>query len=137
MPVRLSVGTASVPLMTLTLGMITMDTTDAMSLAAWWAEQTGATVGETNDGYYVMVSGGGLPALLAFQKVDDPTPGKNRIHLDLTAADLDAEVDRLVSAGATLVERRGDESFRWVTLADPDGNQFCVAAAGDATGLDA
>jgi predicted enzyme related to lactoylglutathione lyase len=135
--VRLSVGTASVPLMTLTLGMITMDTTDAMSLAAWWAEQTGATVGETNDGYYVLVSGGGLPALLAFQKVDDPTPGKNRIHLDLTAADLDAEVDRLVSAGATLVERRGDESFRWVTLADPDGNQFCVAAAGDATGLDA
>ena len=137
MRVRLSVGTASVPLMTLTLGMITMDTTDAMSLAAWWAEQTGASVGETNDGYYVMVSGGGLPALLAFQKVDDPTPGKNRIHLDLTAADLDAEVDRLVSAGATLVERRGDEAFRWVTLADPDGNQFCVAAAGDATGPDA
>ncbi len=134
MRVRLSVGTASVRVMTLTLGMITMDTTDAMSLAAWWAEQTGAAVGETNDGYYVMVSGGGLPALLAFQKVDDPTPGKNRVHLDLTAADLDGEVDRLLAAGATLVERRGDESFRWVTLADPDGNQFCVAAAGDATG---
>lgn len=137
MPARLSVAAASVRVMTLTLGMITVDTTDAMSLAAWWAEQTGATVGETNDGYYVMVSGGGLPALLAFQKVDDPTPGKNRVHLDLTAADLDAEVDRLVSAGATLVERRGDESFRWVTLADPDGNQFCVAAAGEAAGLDA
>ncbi|WP_374454859.1 VOC family protein [Nocardioides sp.] len=121
--------------MTLTLGMITMDTTDAMSLAAWWAEQMGATVGETNDGFYVMVSGGGLPGLLSFQKVDDPTPGKNRIHLDLTAPDLDAEVDRLLGAGATLVERRGDESFRWVTMADPDGNQFCVAAASEASGL--
>lgn len=131
----LSVPAASVTPMTLTLGMITMDTTDAMSLAAWWAEQTGASVGETNDGYYVMVSGGGLPGLLAFQQVDDPTPGKNRIHLDLTAADLDAEVDRLVGAGATLVERRGDDSFRWVTLADPDGNQFCVAAAAEASGL--
>ena len=64
---------------------------------------------------------------MAFQKVDDPTPGKNRIHVDLMADDLDAEVDRLVEAGAGLVERRGDESFRWVTLTDPDGNEFCVA----------
>ena len=37
---------------------------------------------------------------MAFQKVDDPTPGKNRIHVDLRADDLDAEVDRLVEAGA-------------------------------------
>ncbi len=123
--------------MTMKLGMITIDTTDAMKLGGWWAEQLGAAVGETNDGYYVMVSGGGLPGLLSFQKVDDPTPGKNRVHLDLTAEDLDAEVDRLLGAGATLVARRGDENFRWVTLADPDGNQFCVAGAQEASGLDA
>ena len=66
--------------MTMKLGMITIDTADAMKLGGWWAEQLGATVGETNDGYYVMVSGGGLPGLLSFQKVDDPTPGKNRCH---------------------------------------------------------
>ncbi len=48
---------------------------------------------------------------LAFQQVDDPTPGKNKVHLDLIADDIDAEVDRLVAAGATLVERRGDENF--------------------------
>ena len=116
--------------------MITIDTTDAMSLAGWWAEQTGASVRETNDGWYVMVSGGGVPGLLSFQKVDDPTPGKNRIHLDLTAVDLDAEVDRLLGAGATLVGRRGDDNFRWVTLADPDGNEFCVAGAQEASELE-
>ena len=71
--------------------------------------------------------------LVSFQKVEDPTPGKNKIHLDLTAEDLDAEVERLLSVGASLVERRGDESFRWVTLADPDGNQFCVAGRQQAT----
>ena len=122
--------------MALTLGMITMDTTDAEALGGWWAEQTGAQVGETNGGWFVLVSGGSLPTLLAFQKVDDPTPGKNRVHLDLTTDDLDAEVERLLGGGASLVGRRGDESFRWVTLADPDGNHFCVAGRQEASGLE-
>lgn len=113
--------------MTLTLGMITADTTDAESLGQWWAEQTGAEVAETNDGWFVIVKGGTLPVWLAFQKVEQPTAGKNRLHLDLTAEDLDAETDRLVAAGATLVERRGDEHFRWHTLTDPQGNEFCVS----------
>ena len=79
-----------------------------------------------------MLKGGSLPVLLAFQKVEDPTPGKNRVHLDLVTQDLETEVDRLVSVGATIVGRRGDESFRWVTLADPQGNQFCVAGQDEA-----
>ena len=111
--------------MTLTLGMITCDSTDPVPLAGWWAEQLGGNVADPYDGTYLILMGG--PVAMAFQKVDDPTPGKNRLHLDLTADDLDAEVDRLTSAGAGLVERRGDEHFRWVTLTDPDGNEFCVA----------
>jgi len=118
--------------MTLTLGMVTFDTSDAESLATWWAEQTGAKIVQNHDGWFVVVAGGTLSALLSFQKVDDPTPGKNRVHLDLSAPDLEAEVERLLSVGATLVARRGDESFRWVTMADPDGNQFCVAAQAEA-----
>jgi hypothetical protein len=116
--------------MTLNVAMVTFDTTDAETLGTWWAEQTGGEVLDTGGGWFVIVAGGSLPVRLAFQRVDDPTPGKNRIHLDVVAEDLDGEVERLVAAGASLVERRGDESFRWVTLADPDGNQFCVAQAG-------
>ena len=116
--------------MALTLGMVTIDTTDARSLAGWWAAQTGAEVSHDFDGWFVVLTGGTLPLRLAFQKVDDPTPGKNRVHLDLNAPDLDAEVERLVGAGATMVGERGDESFRWVTLKDPAGNEFCVAQAG-------
>ena len=118
--------------MTLTLGMVTFDTSDAESLAAWWAEQTGAQIVQNHEGYFLVVAGGSLQVLLAFQKVDDPTPGKNRVHLDLTAEDLEAEVGRLETAGATIVGRRGDESFRWVTMADPQGNQFCVAGQAEA-----
>lgn len=115
--------------MTLTLGMITIDTTDPSPLATWWSAQTGATVLEENDGWFVVLQLPGGPRL-AFQKVDDPTPGKNRAHLDLVVpvGGLDAEAERLVDAGATLVaERSMGDDFRWVTLSDPDGNQFCVA----------
>jgi len=118
--------------MTLTPGMITTDSHDPAPLAAWWAEQTGAAIVQDHEGEFLVVGGGALPLLLAFQKVPDPTPGKNLVHVDFTTADLDAETERLVAAGATLVARRGDESFRWVTLADPQGNQFCVAAQSEA-----
>jgi hypothetical protein len=111
--------------MTLSVDMITCDSTDPVPLATWWAEQVGGELVDPYGGEYLILSGGAVR--LAFQKVDDPSPGKNRLHLDLSAPDLDAEVERLLSAGAGLVERRGDDSFRWVTLTDPDGNEFCVA----------
>ncbi len=110
--------------------MITVNTTDAESLAAWWAAQLGAETLETNEGRYVSLGGDGLPVRLSFQKVDDPTPGPNKLHLDLLTDDLDAETARLVEAGATEVAQRNVGDFRWVTLADPDGNEFCVAGKG-------
>jgi hypothetical protein len=69
----------------------------------------------------------GRPGVV-FQKVDDPTPGKKKVHIDFTAADMEAEVKRLVGLGATEAGRGefGTE-FKWVVLADPDGNAFCVA----------
>ena len=111
--------------MTLALGMITTDTLDATALSSWWVEQTGGSVLETNDGWFVVVRLPGGP-LLGFQTVDAPTPGKNRLHLDLTTPDLASEVDRLTAAGAGLVAEHSMGDFSWVTLTDPDGNEFCV-----------
>ena len=112
--------------MTLNVEMVTFDCGDPDGLAGWWAEQFG---GKTHvilaDEFTAVTFPEGLR--LGFQKVPDPTPGKNRMHLDLSAADVDAEVSRLTAAGAIEVGRHqfGD-SFRWVVLADPEGNVFCV-----------
>lgn len=113
--------------MSLSIGMVTVNTLDAETLANWWATQLGAETLATNDGWYVMLGGEGMPVRLAFQKVDDPTPGRNKIHLDLVSDDLDAEVARLTQVGATEVAQRSAGDFRWVTLTDPDGNEFCVS----------
>lgn len=115
----------------LKLAMITIDAEDALALSSWWRDAFGAAVIEDNDGWFVILAlGEGMP-LLAFQKVDEPTPGKNRIHLDLVAQDRSATVRRLLDAGATLIAEREMPGMSWVTLADPAGNQFCVAAAAD------
>lgn len=117
----------SVANMGMRLGMITVDTTDALALARWWADQLGGEIIAENDGWFVMVRIGEGSPILSFQKVEDPTPGKNRVHLDLTATDVKAETERLVEAGASMIgEHTMDEGFAWTVLADPDGNQFCV-----------
>jgi len=116
--------------MALNVEMVTFDCADPVALAAWWAEQFAGTAQELMPGEFVVVARSEGPRL-GFQKVPDPTPGKNRVHLDFSAADVDAEVQRLVAAGATETGRHSfGENFRWVVLADPQGNAFCVAGSG-------
>ena len=112
--------------MALKVEMITFDCSDLAKLAGWWAEQFGGEAQELLPGEFVAVTRDEGPRL-GFQNVEDPTPGKNRVHLDLGMADVDAEVARLTAAGAT--EQGGrtiSEDFRWVVMADPEGNVFCV-----------
>jgi predicted enzyme related to lactoylglutathione lyase len=60
--------------------------------------------------------------------VPEASNEKNRVHLDLRTADLDAEVQRVRDAGARLVTTSpiDEGGWRWHVLTDPDGNEFCV-----------
>jgi hypothetical protein len=66
------------------------------------------------------VTGGG--PRLWFTRVPEPKTGKNRVHLDLFAADVAAEAQRLVGLGARVLAEVEDR----VVLADPEGGEFCV-----------
>ncbi len=81
--------------MTLSIASITFDSADPEPLARWWAERFGAEIVADMDGFFLIVAGGSLVVQLAFQKVDDPTPGKNKVHIDIrTDDDLDDEAAR-------------------------------------------
>jgi len=60
---------------------------------------------------------------LWFQLVPEAKTVKNRVHLDLLAADPEAEVQRLVALGATVQARHTDN----IVLADPEGHEFCLS----------
>ncbi|MEW5811207.1 MAG: VOC family protein [Actinomycetota bacterium] len=113
--------------MSLDIAMITIDCADPDVLAGWWAEALAGEVNAVAPGEFVMVNRDSGPTL-GFQKVPDPTPGKNKLHVDFHTADKDAEVARLVELGARETGRHSfGPEFDWVVLADPEGNAFCVA----------
>lgn len=53
---------------------------------------------------------------------------KNRLHLDVHAGPerREAEVERLVGLGATVLREVAEQGGTWVVLTDPEGNEFCV-----------
>lgn len=113
--------------MTLSVEMITIDCVNPEELAGWWATALEGELNALVPGEFVMVTKQGTPTL-GFQRVPDPTPGKNKVHLDFGSADKEAEVARLVGLGARETGRHSYGSdFDWVVLADPEGNAFCVA----------
>ncbi|WP_116449600.1 VOC family protein [Blastococcus litoris] len=134
---------------------IVIDSSAPHDLADWWAEVLGWQV-EAQDESFIrrMVETGaaaesdttehegalvwkvgaaigspdaGRPRLL-FQAVPEPKTVKNRLHLDVrVGADRrEAEVARLLGLGATELWRGSQGPFEWVTMADPEGNEFCV-----------
>lgn len=74
---------------------------------------------------------------LFFQKVPEGKTAKNRVHLDVNIGsgigDADerwravlTHADLLTAAGAAIVEERGKYGERWMVMADPEGNEFCL-----------
>jgi predicted enzyme related to lactoylglutathione lyase len=111
---------------------ITVDCTDPYRQALFWSEVTGwqedpDDPNHPDDPEGRIVAGQGFSLL--FIPVPEAKAGKNRMHLDLlpTNRSRDEEVERLLGLGATLVEdHRKADGAGWVTLADPEGNEFCV-----------
>jgi hypothetical protein len=64
---------------------------------------------------------------IIFQQVPEGKVGKNRLHVDYAASDRAAEVERLVGLGAAVLRELDENEGRWTILADPEGNEFCVA----------
>jgi hypothetical protein len=134
---------------------VAIDCASPHELADWWAEalgwqvepqdesfirrmvQTGAASEEDTTehrGALVWKTGAALdspdpgrPRVL-FQHVPEAKTVKNRVHLDVRVGPerREAEVARLLGLGATELWRGSQGPYEWVTLADPEGNEFCV-----------
>jgi predicted enzyme related to lactoylglutathione lyase len=107
---------------------LVLDCSDAEQLMRFWRDALGYRVYYSSESFAVLVPGEGNASPLVLQRVPEPRVGKNRMHLDIVADEIEPEVARLESLGARRLHEgiRSVGETRWVTLADPEGNEFCV-----------
>ncbi|ADD43901.1 VOC family protein [Stackebrandtia nassauensis] len=121
--------------MVATVRHITVDCANAYELARFWSEVTGWPISdqdEPGDAEVLLEAPAPMPGMLFIQvpegKHSEPRTGR-RIHLDVIPTDRtrDEEVERLKGIGAAGYEdHRKPDGTGWVTMADPEGNLFCV-----------
>ncbi|NBE53258.1 VOC family protein [Streptomyces boluensis] len=107
---------------------------------AEWLAHLGLPEGDAADGAW-LCSPEGVGPRLSILRVPEPKTAKNRLHLDIripghgTPAErwsrIRAEAERLVRAGGRVLAEVDEHH---VIMADPEGNEFCVAAAPAARG---
>jgi hypothetical protein len=106
---------------------LSIDAADAAALAGFWAEALGRQVAAGADEGHAVVTidpaAVSVPRLV-FHQVPEGKTVKNRLHLDLVAADWETEIGRLTDLGATRIGEVQENGAHWITLADPEGNEF-------------
>jgi catechol 2,3-dioxygenase-like lactoylglutathione lyase family enzyme len=109
--------------MALRIGSVTFDCDDPRVMADFWAATLGyVPSGEPGEEVAVVEDPRNRDVELVFVRVPESKTMKNRVHLDIGADDMEAEVQRLVGLGA----ERGDRIKNWTVMRDPEGNEFCV-----------
>jgi predicted enzyme related to lactoylglutathione lyase len=125
------------------IGNVTFSTAEPKDLGRFWANALGwpdeeidegflqqlrdAGVGERDlTGFYVTrPANGGRPRFL-FQRREKSRPASVPIHLDFATEDREHEIERLIGAGASVVETKAGTNITFTIMKDPDGNPFCV-----------
>jgi glyoxalase superfamily protein len=138
---------------------ISFDCADPHALAGFWIEVLGYRYDDPPPGYAswdealdamgvpperrndasAAVDPEGRGPRLWFQKVPEGKTAKNRVHVDVRAAEgltgdermvaLEAKAERLVALGATRVRRFEPDqamSAGFLVMLDPEGNEFCL-----------
>jgi predicted enzyme related to lactoylglutathione lyase len=125
------------------IGNVTFSCAEPRQLGAFWAEALGWPEEETDEGFMQQLRDAGVaerdlsgvyvtrppnagrPRFL-FQRREKSRPASYPIHMDFGTDDREAEVKRLVRAGASVVETKEGANLTFTILRDPEGNPFCV-----------
>jgi hypothetical protein len=122
---------------TVKIAAVSVDCADALVVGQFWSAALGRPLDPNPSTEFAAIGMvehrdtkgwrlNGDPTWL-FSKVPEPKTAKNRMHVDLTAPDREAEVARLVALGAARVSDIDEWGYQWTVLQDPEGNEFCVA----------
>jgi len=119
--------------MSVTVTCVTIDCREPRRVAEFWAEVLGWRVAHVTDGGATVEAPNRDQPYLEFIVVPEPKTLKNRVHLGLSTAEIDEQIERLVAMGAEIAweeEFPPGWEYRNVILRDPEGNEFCLGSTG-------
>jgi hypothetical protein len=93
------------------------------TVSRFWSGALGRELKYSAEERYASLKGDRLDCFV--QRVE---PGHEGVHFDIETDTVEAEVARLLALGARHADV-GQGEQPWVTLADPEGNEFCVLGA--------
>ena len=107
---------------------LVLDCADLDRMTAFWTAALGYEHTGSAAQYAVLRDRDGRRPRLLLQRVDEPKSGKNRMHIDLSALDIEVEAARLETLGATRVPsgHLSELGTEWIQMLDPEGNEVCV-----------
>lgn len=110
---------------------LAFDCADAAVVGGFWAQALGQALDPGADREFASIGlhgTGRTEPRWCFVQIAEGTSATNRVHPDLITGDLEAEVGRLISLGASRKPVARRRSMHWATLLDPEGNEFDVIA---------
>jgi predicted enzyme related to lactoylglutathione lyase len=109
--------------------VFTLDVADLDRQTEFWCTAFGYEHRGGVGQYHSLVDPTGTLPKLLLQRVAEPKTAKNRLHMDFHVADVEAHASRVEALGATRVGRTDEFGIHWVTLLDPEGNEFCFVVS--------
>lgn len=115
---------------------LVLDCTDPQRLAVFWAAALDYVNVGSAGAYVALYPRDGNGPKLLLQQVTDPKTVKNRMHVDIDAADIEAEAERLIRIGArrTTETSYHEHGNSWIVMTDPEGNELCICDGGNPGG---
>ncbi len=111
-----------------TLIAATIDCVDLEAMTQFWGRLLDVEF-RTIEHFGFLAHAADRKVTIWLQQVPEAKAGKNRVHLDLVVADLDAALERVRSLGGGVGDRRDWQGFVWNTCTDPEGNVFDIMHA--------
>lgn len=107
---------------------VTIDCLDPVRVSRFWGALLGREPGPSEPGWVYLGERGDVLPRLVFQPVEEPKRGKVRVHLDVVVDDIDDGMAEVLELGGAFTgERHEYDEGVVVVMADPEGNEFCLA----------
>lgn len=111
------------------MAAIVINVVDVERVADFWKGFLEVAERNRAPGYVWLARQPGASVSLAFQEVEHPTEGRNRLHLDFGTSDMEETRARILQLGGEELEQHELGGFAWTVFGDPEGNEFCVGQA--------